>query len=34
MARSVRVLVTMLALVVTMACGASDSTHQDQQAAV
>ena len=34
MARSVPIFLTMLALVATMACGAADSTHEDQRAAV
>ena len=34
MARTVRIFLTMLAIVATMACGAGDSTHEDQQAAV
>ncbi len=34
MARSVRVFVTMLALVATLACGAGDLTHEDQRAVV
>ena len=34
MARLMRLLLATLALVATLACGASDSTHQDQRAAV
>ncbi len=34
MARSVRLFLTMLVLVTTLGCGPSDSTHEDQRAAV
>ena len=34
MARSVRLFLIMLALVATLGCGSSDSTHEDQRAAV